>query len=192
MDPANPATETPAAEATPPVTAAEGKPSAFEPITSQEQLNAILADRLRRERSKFGDYAELKAKAARLDDIEQASKTELEKATEANVKLAAELEALKLTQLRTEIAVEKGLAPSAARFLTGTTREQIEADVNDLVKLAGTTPKPAPGSVPGIGNAPETRNLSIRDQISAAEAAGDKNLVATLKATWLGTVKPTS
>ena len=35
----------------------------FQPITSQEQLNALLGDRLARERAKFADYDELKAKA---------------------------------------------------------------------------------------------------------------------------------
>lgn len=167
------------------------KPS-FVAITSQEQLNAVLADRLKRERSKFGDYADLKAKAARLDEIEQAAKTDLEKATEANAKLTVEIEALKLSQLRTEIAARKGLDASAARFLTGTTREEIEADVDDLVKLVGAPRKAEPGSVPGIGNSPQPRNLSIHGQIKAAEAAGDKALVAALKAMQLTNAKPAS
>lgn len=186
MDPNNP-TEAIATESIPPTKTAEEKAPAFEAITSQEQLNAVLADRLKRERAKYGDYSDLKAKAARLDEIEQAAKSDLEKATEANAKLTAELEALKLNQLRTEIAVSKGLDPASARFLTGTTQEQIEADADDLVKLTASTPRTAPGSVPGIGNAPETRNLSLADQISAAEAAGDKKLATTLKVLQLNT-----
>ena len=37
----------------------------FQPITSQEQLNALLGDRLARERAKFADYGELRDKASR-------------------------------------------------------------------------------------------------------------------------------
>ena len=167
------------------------KPS-FVAITSQEQLNAVLAERLKRERAKYSDYADLKAKAEKFDAAEQAAKSDLQKATEANAKLTAEIEALKLSQLRTEIAARKGLDASAARFLTGTTREEIEADVDDLVKLVGTPRRTEPGSVPGIGNAPQPRNLSIHDQIKAAEAAGDKALVAALKAMQLTNAKPAS
>ncbi|MDO5091821.1 MAG: hypothetical protein Q4D79_00105 [Propionibacteriaceae bacterium] len=187
MDPNNP-TEAITTESIPPAKTSEEKAPTFEPITSQEQLNAVLADRLKRERAKYADHAELKAKAARLDEIEQAAKSDLEKATEANAKLTAELEALKLNQLRTEIAIAKGLDPASARFLTGTTREQIEADADDLVKLTGPAPRTAPGSVPGIGSAPETRNLSLADQIKAAEASGDKPLVSALKAMQLANV----
>ena len=154
MDPNNP-TEAVATESIPPAKTAEEKAPTFEAITSQEQLNAVLADRLKRERAKYGDYNDLKAKAARLDEIEQAAKSDLEKATEANAKLTAELEALKLNQLRTEIAVSKGLDPASARFLTGTTREQIEADADDLVKLTGSTPpEPRPARSPESGTRP--------------------------------------
>lgn len=164
MDPVSP-TEVIATEGAPPATGPEEKAPAFEPITSQEQLNAVLADRLKRERAKYADHTELKAKAARLDEIEQAAKSDLEKATEANAKLTAELEALKLNQLRTEIAVAKGLDPASTRFLTGTTREQIEADADDLVKLAGAAQKSntstsrLAGQAPRVGGDAEERNF---------------------------------
>ena len=47
---------------------------------TQSQLDAIVADRLKREREKYPDYDDLKAKAARLDELEAANKSELEKA----------------------------------------------------------------------------------------------------------------
>lgn len=164
MDPTNP-TEAIATESIPPTETAEEKVPAFEPITSQEQLNAVLADRLKRERAKYADHAELKAKAARLDEIEQAAKSDLEKATEANARLTAELEALKLNQLRTEIAVAKGLDPASARFLTGTTQEQIEADADDLANLTGVAQKSVTptsklaGQAPRIGGDAEERGF---------------------------------
>ena len=40
-------------------------------------MNAIIADRLSREKSKYADYDELKAKALKFNEAEEASKSEL-------------------------------------------------------------------------------------------------------------------
>lgn len=60
-----------------------GEPPKFEPITSQEDLDRKLGQRLAREREKFADYDDLKKKAADFDKLQEASKTEAEKAVEA-------------------------------------------------------------------------------------------------------------
>ena len=56
----------------------------FQPITSQEQLDGILKGRLARERekvaSKYADYDDLKAKAAKFDEAEAAQASDLEMA----------------------------------------------------------------------------------------------------------------
>ncbi|MDF1596956.1 MAG: hypothetical protein P1T08_12830 [Acidimicrobiia bacterium] len=49
---------------------------------TQEDLDRVVADRLRRERSKYADYDDLKAKASEFDKAQEEQKTELEKATE--------------------------------------------------------------------------------------------------------------
>ncbi|MBM0203258.1 hypothetical protein JNW90_09140 [Micromonospora sp. STR1s_5] len=67
----------------------EQKP--FTPITSQDDLNRVIADRVQRERGKFADYNDLKAKAGRLDEIEQANKSEIEKANDRVTKAEAEV-----------------------------------------------------------------------------------------------------
>lgn len=46
---------------------------------TQDELNAIVSDRLRREHDKYADYDDLKAAKARLDEIDQERLTELEK-----------------------------------------------------------------------------------------------------------------
>lgn len=71
--------------AAPPAAAppAPPEPPKFEPITSQADLDRILGNRLAREREKFADYDDLKAKAAELDQKREAEKTEAEKAVEA-------------------------------------------------------------------------------------------------------------
>lgn len=58
-------------------------PADFTPPTSQEELDRIIGSRLTREREKFADYGDLKAKAKRLEEIEAASASDLEKAVKA-------------------------------------------------------------------------------------------------------------
>lgn len=59
------------------------KEPAYAPPASQAELDRIIADRLARERSKFADYNDLKAKAARADELEQQHKSETERAIDA-------------------------------------------------------------------------------------------------------------
>lgn len=47
---------------------------------TQAEMNAIIQDRLTRERGKYADYEALKAKAAKFDEAEEAGKTDLQKA----------------------------------------------------------------------------------------------------------------
>lgn len=67
----------------------------FTPITTPEQLNAFLTDRVKRAEAKavekFSDYDDLKAKAARLDALEQDKKSAEEKLTDRIAGLEAEL-----------------------------------------------------------------------------------------------------
>ena len=69
----------------------EGGNSGFTPPASQEEFNQIIEKRLERERAKFGDYDDLKAKAAKLSEIEESNKSEIEKAQEKASQAEAEL-----------------------------------------------------------------------------------------------------
>lgn len=71
----------------------DGKASS-EATFSQADIDRIVADRLNRERSKFADYEDLKAKAGRLDQLESEGKSDLDKAVEA-AKSEARAEALR-------------------------------------------------------------------------------------------------
>lgn len=78
---------------------------------TQEELDAIVRDRLARERQKYPDYEELKTKAAEYDKVQEANKTELQKTQEANAKLQAKLEGMekekKLLDTHSKVAREK-------------------------------------------------------------------------------------
>lgn len=53
--------------------------SDYQPPETEDEFNRIIAKRLERERAKFGDYDDLKAKAAKYDETEQANQSEMEK-----------------------------------------------------------------------------------------------------------------
>jgi len=106
----------------------------FEAITSQEDFDKAIQARIARERAKFADYDEVKARASKLAEIEEANKTEAEKVAErlaAAEKRAGELEA-KAT--RAEVAAAKGV-PVA--LLSGGTKEELEASADALIQFKG-------------------------------------------------------
>lgn len=75
--PAPPAPETaPPAKTDAPPDQTPAEPKTF----TQAEVDRIAGDRAARERAKFSDYAEIKAKADKLAEIEAANQTDLEKA----------------------------------------------------------------------------------------------------------------
>lgn len=82
-------------------TPTQGAP-AEERTFTQSEMDAIIGDRLKRERAKYADYEDIKAKAARYDAAEEAAKTDLEKAVEERDRLRAKLEALEGERARAE------------------------------------------------------------------------------------------
>lgn len=106
----------------------------FTPITSQDDLNKVVADRVARERAKYADYKDLKAKAAKLDEFEQANQTEAEKAAARVAELESELNAVRSETTRLRIASEHGItdADDIALFLTGTDEETLTKQAKRL------------------------------------------------------------
>ena len=129
---------------------------------TQEQVNAIVGDRVKQERSKYLDYESLKDKAAKFDAAEEANKTELQKATEKADALQKELDALKaegaVRQIREEVATANGVPAS---LLSGTTKEDCEAQAKALLEFAGKSgyPQVKDGGTPkNIPSGKETRD----------------------------------
>lgn len=100
---------------------------------TQDEVNAIVNDRLGREKAKYSDYEAMKAKAAKFDELEEANKTELQKASEKVSALQDELNAIKksneIRDIRAEVAKEMGIP---ADLLTAETREACEAQAKAI------------------------------------------------------------
>jgi len=113
---------------------------------TQRDLERIIGERLAREREKYSDYEDLKAKAARLDELEEANKSEHQKLlerVEAAERRAEEAERARaqaaVEMLRTKVAVDKGLPPALAARLRGETEEEIAADADELLASVSVT-----------------------------------------------------
>lgn len=105
----------------------------FKPITSQKELDAALKGRLDRERAKFKDYNDLKAKADMLDQIEQANLSELDKAKGQISSAESERDKAVAEALRLRIAVTHGISlDDADLFLTGTDEDTLTAQAKRL------------------------------------------------------------
>lgn len=80
---------------------------------------------------------ELSQAKGRVKEFEDATKTEQERLTEKATTLEQQLTTAQVDAARYEIALEKGLTKSQAKRLVGSTREELEADADDLIADLG-------------------------------------------------------
>lgn len=90
-------------------------PPEFQPITSQDELDRRIGDRLARERAKYADYDDVKAKAEKFDEVDAANKSELQKAQDAIAERDAKIAELPKT-IRGQV-LRFASAASAAGFI---------------------------------------------------------------------------
>lgn len=108
---------------------------------TQADLDRVLTERLARERAKFADYGDLKAKATQLDELQESQKTELQKATDRIAALQAENQVHKVGEVRRKAAADAGLSPELAEFITAA---DPEAALEQAKKLAARVKPPEP------------------------------------------------
>ena len=122
---------------------------------TQDELNSIVNDRLKRERAKYEDYEALKAKASKYDELEEANKTELEKAHEKAKALEDELTALKsansIREIREKVSAATGVPMN---LLTAETEDECLEQARAITEYA------KPSSYPAIRDGGELQNLS--------------------------------
>ena len=141
----------------------QGQQNQAQKTFTQDELNAILNDRLKREREKYGDYEALKEKAGKYDEYEEKSKTEIQKATEKAEKLQHEIDEMKqaanIRELRAKVSKETGVPEN---LLSGTTEEDCKAQAEAIKAFA----KPAYPSVRDAGEPGGTPGTSTAQQFA--------------------------
>lgn len=114
----------------------------FKPITTQEQLDAIIKTRLARSEEtyakKYSDYEEVKANNTKLAQDLDALRKSYEELTGNSQKeieaLNVKIKGFEVESLKQRIALEAGLPIETAKRLFGDSEEAIRADADALVK----------------------------------------------------------
>lgn len=128
----------------------------FKVINTQEELDALIKDRIERERKsiseKYSDYEELKKRneeyEAQVCKLSEASKSfEDDKAVfEKQIsELSSKVKGYETASAKTRIALEAGLPYEMAGRLSGSTEEEIRKDAEVLARFV-TKPASAPVS----------------------------------------------
>jgi len=127
----------------------DGGQNQFQAITSQADLDRIIGERVARERGKYADYDDLKAKATKFDEVTEANKTELQKEREradAAERKAAGYEAEKQVATWAAEIVKGSTIPANA--LRGSTKEEL-AEHFEVLKSIAPAPQQKRGTPPG-------------------------------------------
>ena len=111
---------------------------------TQAEVNSFLKKEKEKMLAKYEGFEDYKAKAEKLDEIEAANKSELDKANEKAERLEKELNAIKeaekLREIKETVAKETGIP---AHLLTGATEEECKAQAAAIAEYAKPTPYPA-------------------------------------------------
>lgn len=104
---------------------------------TQEEVNTIVSDRLKRERANYADYEDLKAKASKYDEEQQKNKSELELMTEENASLKKQLETMtkenEVKSVREKVAAATGVP---ANLLSAETEEACMEQAKGILAFA--------------------------------------------------------
>lgn len=114
--------------------------SDFTPINTQEEFDAMIKDRLKREREKFADYEDIKTQLADANSkiadfektIEKNQKAYDELVAASNEK-DAKIAGFESDALKTTVAINKKLPMNMRGYLQGTTEEELNASADELI-----------------------------------------------------------
>ena len=124
---------------------------------TQEEVDAIINGRFGRMMEKYKDYDDLKAKADKLDELEEASKSELQKATERATALETELNDLKklnaVKEMREKVSKDTGVPAS---LLTGDSEDACKEQAKQILEFS------KPSAYPNVRDGGEARASATR------------------------------
>lgn len=153
----------------------ESSPRGFSPINTQEEFDKAIKARLARENSKAEErfkqtHADVFEKAKQFDALEEANKTELQRAQEQLASVTKELEDFRhreeLNSWAAEVSKDTGVP---ANLLRGNTKEEMQSHAEQLKEFVS----PAAPVVTGEGTKPITSSSPggdpIRDLINSRQ-----------------------
>ena len=112
--------------------AAEVKPEAR--TFTQEEVDKMIGARIYEERSKYADYAEVKAKAEKYDALEGESKKAKETIEELSGKISVLQREIETRNAREKVSAETGVPAS---LLTGETEEACKTQAEAILNWKG-------------------------------------------------------
>lgn len=157
---------------------------------TQDEVNAIVADRLTRERAKYADYDDLKGKAGRADEADSRAAA-----------LQQQLDAMKADNDRREMKQRVSAATGVpAALLTGDTEESCTEQAHEIMQFAAPSYQAIPdgGTAGAVGNyqdvfSPASDNAlsnafcrdnkdKEKDNISSSTATAENDISACVQA----------
>lgn len=118
----------------------------FTPINTQEEFDNAIKSRLERERAtiskQYEDYEQIKKErddfSTQIEDFQKTAKENADKISGLESQLAEEKKkaaGFELDNLKTQIAIDKGLPMGLRGRLNGTTKEELEKDADILAEM---------------------------------------------------------
>lgn len=117
----------------------DGGNSGFTPPATQEEFNALVAERIKRERAKYADYNDLKAKAGQFDELTEAQKTEIQKATERAEAAERALNESRSQAARFSVLAKHGIPDEYQDLVQGADADSLEASAAKVKALVEAT-----------------------------------------------------
>ena len=125
--------------------------SEFKPITTQEEFDAAIKERLSREKAKYSDYDQLKSRVTELETENVDLKSTIEANNQSKADADKQLEEMQskiagyeTASLRTRVALQHGLPYDLADRLQGTDEESLKVDAERLAGFIKKTQPVAP------------------------------------------------
>lgn len=153
--------------------------SEFKTIETQEELDNIVKERIRREREKFVDYDDLKKRVSELESENRALKSTVEDDKQTRAGLDAQITELQgqvsnyeTASLRTRIALQNGLPYDLADRLQGADEEALRADAERLAGfMRPVTPQaPLRDIEPAIG---DDKTMQMKQMLRELQPKGE-------------------
>ena len=153
--------------------------SEFKTIETQEELDNIVKERIRREREKFADYDDLKKRVSELESENSALKSTVEDDKQTRAGLDAQITELQgqvsnyeTASLRTRIALQNGLPYDLADRLQGADEEALRADAERLAGfMRPVTPQaPLRDTEPPIG---DNKEMQMKQMLRELQPKGE-------------------